>query len=113
MKLANPNPSHCSACFNQQPDKKHIDFEAAWDGPVLDSESLVKQVIDDLYICEDCLKGAYALIDPESEHALIDQLLEALQVARRREASLEALLEEILALVSRHAAEGLEAVASA
>jgi hypothetical protein len=30
-------PTMCSACFGQYPDRNHVDFEAAWDGPVINS----------------------------------------------------------------------------
>lgn len=54
MKVADPNPVYCSCCFQQQPKKIHIDFEVAWDGPVINTDGL-RVPIDDLYLCEDCL----------------------------------------------------------
>jgi hypothetical protein len=83
----------CSACFNQQPDKLHIDFEAAWDGPV--KEGAIKVPIDDLYICEDCLKSAYGLLDPESEHVVIKDLTVELNRAYERGHYLQGELEKI------------------
>jgi hypothetical protein len=58
MRVADPNPVYCSACFQQQPTKVHIDFEVAWDGPVINEDGL-RVPIDDLYLCENCLETAY------------------------------------------------------
>jgi hypothetical protein len=44
----------------------HIDFESYWDGPIIDGKDF-KQPIDDLIICEDCLKVAAEVIG-FSEH---------------------------------------------
>lgn len=59
MKVADPNPVYCSCCFQQQPTKIHIDFQVAWDGPVINEDGL-RVPIDDLYLCEDCIESAYA-----------------------------------------------------
>jgi hypothetical protein len=59
MKLADPKPVYCSACFSQQPLKDHIDFEVAWDGPVINHTDNIRIPIDDLYICEDCMLQAF------------------------------------------------------
>lgn len=61
MKLASPTPPYCSSCFGAKPAKAHIDFEAYWDGPIIDGAGF-KQPIDDLIICEDCLKAAGEVI---------------------------------------------------
>lgn len=58
MKIADPNPVYCSCCFQQQPTKLHIDFEVAWDGPVINEDGL-RVPIDDLYLCENCIESAY------------------------------------------------------
>lgn len=55
-------PAYCSACFSQNPQLRHVDFDAAWDGPVLDHESGIKQVIDDLILCEECIGAAARLL---------------------------------------------------
>ena len=66
MKIASPNPPYCSACFQAKPGMTHIDFEAYWDGPIIEGKSF-KQPIDDLVICEDCLKVAGEVVGL-SEH---------------------------------------------
>jgi hypothetical protein len=61
MKLADTPPTYCSACHCQASEKKHVDFEAYYDGPVMDGLTH-KQPIDDLVLCEDCLGAAALLI---------------------------------------------------
>lgn len=62
-------PAYCSACFQQQPDVPHVDLNAAWEGPVLDVSG-TKHTIDDLMLCENCIRQA------------ADQLPEALDLKR-------------------------------
>jgi len=52
------NPPHCSSCFQGKPQSRHVDFGAAWDGPVIQGEGVVQHQIDDLIICEACLRDA-------------------------------------------------------
>ena len=65
MKLTS-SPPYCSSCFQQKPAIRHVDFEVYWDGPIIDGAGF-KQPIDDLVVCEDCIKAAGELIDL-SEH---------------------------------------------
>jgi hypothetical protein len=58
MKIADPKPVYCSSCFAQQPMKEHVDFQVAWDGPVINSDGM-RVPIDDLYVCEDCMLLAF------------------------------------------------------
>jgi hypothetical protein len=61
IKLADTPPTHCASCFGQHPQRRHIDFGAYWDGPTFeDSEVAGGKVtaIDDLVICEECLRAA-------------------------------------------------------
>jgi hypothetical protein len=59
-------PPYCSSCFQQKPAVEHIDFESYWDGPIIEGAGF-KQPIDDLILCEDCLRAAGELIGL-SEH---------------------------------------------
>lgn len=61
MKLAD-SITYCSSCHGQYLDRKHVDFESYYDGPVIDTESGIKVSIDDLIICDQCLKNAGALV---------------------------------------------------
>lgn len=62
IRLAPTPPSHCSSCFGAYPQRRHVDFGASFDGPVLPSGLEASGVngvsIDDLIVCEDCLATA-------------------------------------------------------
>lgn len=62
MKLAESPPRYCAACHGQYPKRKHVDFEAYYDGPVINEENNIKMGIDDLVLCEECLSNAAMLI---------------------------------------------------
>jgi hypothetical protein len=66
---------HCAACYGQYGDRRYVDFEAAYDGPVL--EGAIKVAIDDLVICENCLTAAAKMIGlvkaPDLVKALDDE----------------------------------------
>lgn len=70
MKLADPKPVYCSSCFAQQPHKDHIDFEVAWDGPVINTDG-IRIPIDDLYVCEDCLLLAFNTLRLAKKKSLV------------------------------------------
>lgn len=63
MKLTNGGP-YCSACFGAYHDRQHVDFEAYYDGPVI--EGSVRVAIDDLVLCELCLENAANLLGFEA-----------------------------------------------
>jgi len=47
-------PPYCSACYDQKPQKRYVDFDAASDrGWTEDGQSM-----DDLILCEDCIRSA-------------------------------------------------------
>lgn len=62
MRVALQNPPYCTACYGGKPQTRHIDFEAAYDGPVINNEDNIKVAIDDLIICEDCLVAAASML---------------------------------------------------
>lgn len=88
MRIADPRPVACSVCLQppmiSDPQPRYVDFEVAWDGPVLThagddirAETYTPTSIDDLYICESCLKSAAKLIgmeDAEEVRARIAEL---------------------------------------
>ena len=61
MRRATRPPAFCSSCFQAKPQMLHIDFEAAYDGPVI-NDGGIKVMIDDLVICEDCLSVAAKMV---------------------------------------------------
>lgn len=60
MRFTDQAPAYCSSCFQQKPQERHIDFEAYWDGPVIDGS--VKVAIDDLVLCAKCVEDAAKLL---------------------------------------------------
>lgn len=69
MKIADPNPTVCSVCLQppmiHDPQHRFVDFEVAYDGPVIPG-SPANIPVDDLFICEDCLKRGAELIGMEN-----------------------------------------------
>lgn len=49
-----------------------MDFEAAYDGPVIPGSPNVP--VDDLILCEDCLAEAFAILDPANLKETIGEL---------------------------------------
>lgn len=82
MKLCEVPPSHCAACFGQYTDRRHVDLEASYDGPaypdgVMTDQGMVRNLtvaIDDLILCEDCLRDAGRLVDLGNVEELNGQL---------------------------------------
>ena len=60
-------PIFCSACFNSQ-DIRHIDFDAACDRGYANDEA-VPVAMDDLIICENCVREGARLLGMEDETA--------------------------------------------
>jgi hypothetical protein len=76
-KLADAPPAYCSSCFGR-PDGRYVDFEAAYDGPVVPGTPTPVPV-DDLILCESCLREAFRLLDPDDLKATIRELEEVVQ----------------------------------
>lgn len=78
IHLAEPSPPYCAACHQAVPEKRHVDFGAATDGPMLPAldgvVGVVGHSIDDIIICEDCLKEAGRLIGYENAEELREEL---------------------------------------
>lgn len=69
IRLAERPPVACSSCNGQYTDRRHVDFGAAYDGPVLPSGAETRGVVgiavDDLIVCDECLTAAARLIGME------------------------------------------------
>lgn len=76
-KIADPKPPYCAACFSF-PEGRCVDFEAAYDGPVIPG-SPAHVPVDDLIICEGCLGEAFSLLDPQGLHETIAELTQMVQ----------------------------------
>ena len=95
-----PNPPFCAACYGQKPEMRHVDFEAAYDGPVVNPEDDIKMAVDDLILCEECLRSAaqrlgYGPIDSDYQNQLEDRLLSALDRATKAEGRLQVVREAL------------------
>lgn len=71
-------PAYCSACHNQNPEKRHVDFDAACDRGYSDGVAVAVNY-DDLILCEDCLKSGARLVEMEDASTLKAQI-ESLEV---------------------------------
>lgn len=95
MKLSDPKPVACSVCLQPpmlNPDQRFVDFEVVHEGPVINRygedkpENFTAMPLDDLHICEECLRAGAKLIGMEGAEDIRDQLaqknaeLEALRV---------------------------------
>jgi hypothetical protein len=81
IRLADKPPVACASCHGQYVDRRHVDFGAAYDGPMLPNEEVAggnMVSVDDLIVCEDCLKTAAAVIglsDPADVQGELDQMV--------------------------------------
>lgn len=72
-RLADTRPPYCAACFQRPAELRCVDFEAAYDGPVIPGQPEPVPV-DDLIICECCLAEAFTLLDPQGLKQTIAEL---------------------------------------
>lgn len=78
-------PVHCSACFAQQ-NIRHVDFDAACDRGYSDGVA-VEVAMDDLILCENCVKNGAAALGIEDSKILKYELdeVEAKLLSERKE----------------------------
>lgn len=86
VSLLETPPVRCSGCWGQYPERRHVDFESHWEGPTFregvmgeDGEvsNTINVSIDDLILCEDCLRVAaklIGLVDPDEVAEYAEQL---------------------------------------
>ncbi len=75
IRIAASIPAACSACFGQYVDRLHVDFSAAFDGPVLygkDGSTLA--AVDELVICDECMRAAAKVLGLEEPGDMVDQI---------------------------------------
>lgn len=97
IRIAPLSPPHCSACFGAKPGMRHVDMGAAWDGPMLEplegAVGVIGHSIDDMVICEECVKAAALLVDmvePADAPDLVADLAEERERNERLHAELVA-----------------------
>lgn len=99
MRLAETVPVACAGCFDQKVRARHVDFESAWDGPMVNED--LRQAIDDLILCEDCIRQAGKLVgigDVEQANALEEEALERAEQATARAQEAESKLSQVAAV---------------
>lgn len=72
MRVADRRPPYCAGCF-QAKQCGFVDFDAAYDGPVIPGTP-TPVPIDDLILCEDCVRRAAELLDLHGEEKTIREL---------------------------------------
>lgn len=79
IRLSDPKPSRCASCWKgADADTRFVDFDSAIDrGSFVDPSSMaVIDTVDDLHLCEACVKAACEAlaIQPESRQRLLREL---------------------------------------
>lgn len=77
VRIASPNPACCAACYAQG-SGRHVDFEAATDGPIVVDEHGVARTwlggtvsVDEIILCEACVRAGAELL------AIVPTVMEA------------------------------------
>lgn len=100
-KIRECPPNRCSSCFGQQPDVRHVDFGANWEGPAFRDEKVAGgqwQHSDDLVLCQNCLTvglGALGLELAGPAAARAEQLESENQNLRDRLAAALSYIDEV------------------
>jgi hypothetical protein len=61
-QIAPRAPVACAACFGQYPERVHVDFRSAMNGPQVDPSVPRSPHIDWVVICESCIRSAVNLL---------------------------------------------------
>ena len=93
-RLASRPPIACAGCHGQHPDRSHVDFRAAIDGPVINAADPRVGRIDWVVLCEKCVTRAFELLpeqrlERENLQRTIDQLRERAEAAENLASTLE------------------------
>lgn len=121
IRLAEIPPVVCSSCGGQYTDRRHVDFVASWDGPVLkDVAGGINVSIDELIICEQCIQvaaGFLGLVDPgelaeqleglqDRNQELVERLTGAIQYIQKLEAAAQGREDLLELLKPKEAVDG-------
>jgi hypothetical protein len=66
-------PTHCSGCFQQDSKLRYVDFDAACDRGYGDAHG-VQIAMEDLILCENCLRDGAKLVGMEDARVLGERL---------------------------------------
>lgn len=58
MQVTDFKPALCAACFQAKPESVFVDCHADYDGPTFRDDAGGLQSIEDLKLCEDCVREA-------------------------------------------------------
>jgi hypothetical protein len=89
MHIAEIPPVCCAVCYQQNPDRIHVDTDAAYDGPLLDVSG-ARHSVDDIVVCEDCVRAMASML-PES--TVKDERIVALERAYKEALEYVALVQ--------------------
>ena len=86
IRLSDPLPARCSACLRSAGEGvRFVDFQAAFDGGAVVEEGMmaVRDSIDELHLCEACVKKAASILDYKPDlHAKQYQEIRRLELER-------------------------------
>lgn len=75
VRVSDPKPARCAACWcSADADTRFVDFDAAIDrGSFVspDGAAAVLDSIDDLHLCEACVRSAAEVLDVVPQHAAL------------------------------------------
>jgi hypothetical protein len=104
VKVCEIPPPRCASCYGQYTDRKHVDLEASYDGPVVEGgiigedgerQDTIKVSIDELVLCELCLREAAGLIGMVDGDDSDDELRQRVQDLAERNAGLQAYVDQL------------------
>ncbi|NBT35695.1 MAG: hypothetical protein EBT03_09190 [Betaproteobacteria bacterium] len=73
------NGGGCAACYSSSAER-YVDFDAAFDGPVLDNG----MQIDDLILCENCVRAAAQVLELNTHKEAVETALREAEEARKK-----------------------------
>jgi hypothetical protein len=92
-------PMYCAACFNQQPSLRHSDFDASIDRGYGNDEA-TRVAMDDLILCENCVREGARLLDmidrDDQTIATLEHKLDVAEKAKRQAQNYADTMEEAL-----------------
>jgi hypothetical protein len=94
-------PPACAACGGQYPERRHVDFGSAWDGPVINQLEVAVNgatpvQIDDLKVCESCIRDAAQTLKMDDISApALQKVLTELDQVKAMNASQATLIENL------------------
>lgn len=93
IREADRPPVGCASCYGQYPQRRHVDFSASYEGPILGPQEGVVGAkllsVDDLIICDECLTAAAKILGLGNVDEVRAERDEAVQELSERYAQIE------------------------